>query len=191
MIGAFKKMAGSLFGSMNIMFKELSTNDFGLMLTWLEAHHIKAWWHSDIVWTLEAVAKKYANYVKGYKIVNDTKRPLSAFIIHVDDIPIGFIQYYNAHDFTQDFLRDDDLDISFLPQSCAGVDLFIGEERYIGKGVGPKILKKFLCDHVFKYFEHVFANPDINNTRSIKAFEKTGFSIIKTTDKVTCMLRAK
>jgi aminoglycoside 6'-N-acetyltransferase len=63
----------------------------------------------------------------------------------------------------------------------AGVDLLIGEEDAVGRGVGPRVLQQFAR-------EIVFANPATNavvatveepNRRSWRAFEKAGFRHVR------------
>jgi len=62
------------------------------------------------------------------------------------------------------------------------VDLFIGEEEYMGKGLGHVMLSMFVK-------EVVFANPNVttcvigpepNNGRAIAAYKKAGFVYVKT-----------
>ena len=52
---------------MTITFIPLAESHFPLLLRWLEAPHVKAWWDQDVTWTLELVREKYGNYIKGNK----------------------------------------------------------------------------------------------------------------------------
>ena len=47
---------------MKISFKLLSEAHFTLLLKWLEAPQVKAWWDKDVQWTLALVKEKYADY---------------------------------------------------------------------------------------------------------------------------------
>ena len=89
---------------MTIAFRNLSEHDFPLLLKWLETPHVKRWWDSEVVWTLDKITQKYSSYVKQYKIENGKKRSIFAFIIVLDDQPIGYIQYYDACDDRASFL---------------------------------------------------------------------------------------
>jgi RimJ/RimL family protein N-acetyltransferase len=53
------------------------------------------------------------------------------------------------------------------------VDLLIGEEDLVGRGLGPEILSKFVAEIVETDF--AFALVEEGNRRSWRAFEKAGF----------------
>lgn len=146
---------------MKIGFKPLSISDFPLLLKWLGARHVKQWWDQDISHTEESIAEKYSSYINSSKI--------RAFIINLDDKPIGYIQIYNAYDFPRSKPVDD------LPKSLGAIDFYIGEEEYLRKGIGTKILKAFVTQE----FDYIFVDPDLNNIAAIKTYENAGFKKIK------------
>lgn len=154
---------------MKIEFKPLSIFDFPLLLKWLSAPHVKKWWDQDITWTKESITEKYSSYVKGYKLENGEKKAISAFIIYLEDKPIGYIQIYNAYDFVRN------KPLSNLPKSLGAIDFYIGEEEYLGQGIGAKILKAF----DYQKFDYILVDPNINNIAAIKTYEKAGFEKIK------------
>ncbi len=141
-------------------FKPLAETDFPLLLKWLEEPHVKAWWDQGITWTPELVSKKYV-----------LKRPVHAYIILIDEVPIGYIQFYDINDFA-------DADRPACPQSVAGLDYYIGESGFLKKGFAPIILQKFLSEQVKPLFAHCLVDPDIQNTAAIRAYEKVGFKIM-------------
>ena len=166
---------------MIITFDVLTKNHFPLLLKWLETPHVKTWWDSQLEWTLELIQKKYEPYLNSSNLMN-------AYIFSVESKPIGYIQYYNKHDFP----REHDYALK-LPESCAAIDWYIGEPEFIARGIGTKALKLFLDIHVFSNFDNVFVDPDTANAVAIRVYEKTGFSTIsKANDnKVTLMLKTK
>jgi len=177
---------------MNISFKPLCESDFPLMLKWLEAPHVKQWWDLDIVWTLELVQRKYSSYANGYKNLklNDQiiKKPIYAFIIFAGDVPIGYMQYYNSHDFPP----EQSYNCSEFLEHCAGLDWYIGEVEFIGKGIASQIFLLFLEQFVFCKFDHVLVDPDSQNTKAIHIYEKIGFTVIKKTiNKNLLMIKTK
>ncbi len=174
---------------MKITFIPLQDQHLSLLLKWLETPHVKAWWDSDVQWTSELIKEKYGSYVHGYKVDHGIKKPMHAFIIAVDDQKIGYIQLYNAHTYK----RDDGLFPEGLPSSLAGIDIFIGEVQYRGKGYGSEIIKQFLAEHVDPFFESCFIDPDITNLRAIRAYENAGFVKMNTVmkGKVVWMVRGK
>jgi aminoglycoside 6'-N-acetyltransferase len=153
-------------------------------LKWLETPHVKAWWDQEIMWTPALIQAKYTSYVKGYSQakIQETlfERPIYASIISVDTTPIGYIHYYNKHDFTP----EQGFDTSCFPQSCAALDLYIGEPHYVRRGIGPSALILFLETHVFPHFDHAVVDPYTANTCAMKAYEKAGFKRMKTVNKV-------
>ena len=177
---------------MNITFIPLAESHFPLLIKWLEAPHVKLWWDQDIQWTPELIREKYGHYVDGRKLIDNSHRelaqkPIYAYIICLNDIPIGYIQYYNVHD----FLREQGHDLSELPNSCAGLDLYIGEIEFLGKNVGSKALILFLDQHVFQKFDYAFVDPDVTNTAAIRAYEKARFMKIKGIKDEIWMIREK
>lgn len=164
---------------MNINFIPLSNSHFPLLLKWLEMPHVKLWWDEEINWTPELIRKKYESYVKGYKKLElqgrVIQKPIHAFIITADNTPIGYIQYYNKHD----FLPEQGYSASELPKSCAALDFYIGETEYIGKNIGFKILTLFIKQYILQKFDYVFVNPDSANTKAIHVYKQAGFNVIK------------
>ena len=64
---------------------------------------------------------------------------------------------------------------SFLPPGSRGIDQFIGEPDMIGRGHGSA----FVREHVDRLFAGgvpaVGVDPDPENARAIRAYEKAGF----------------
>ncbi|WP_264336969.1 MULTISPECIES: acetyltransferase [unclassified Wolbachia] len=175
----------------NITFKALKEEHFLLLLKWLETPHVKKWWDADINWTPELIEKKYSTYIKGFKRLKfETqiiKKPMHAFIINCDGVDIGYIQYYNKHDFPP----EQGYDTSELSESCAAIDWYIGELDYVGKGIGPQALNIFLNEFVFKVYENAFVDPDIANVCAIRVYEKVGFKKIMEINSAILMIKAR
>ncbi len=171
---------------MNITFMPLSESHFSLLLKWLESSHVKKWWDQDIHWTPELIQQKYGTYVNGYKMEHDIAKPIGAYIICVDEKPIGYIQIYNAHDFSRD------KPLTSLPESLAAFDIFIGEADYLKRGIGSKAITIFLDQYAVSY-SYVFVNPDSTNVAAIRTYEKAGFKKIEyqSDTKEIWMLRKK
>jgi hypothetical protein len=54
--------------------------------------------------------------VAGYKLVQEEKKPIAAFIIEMDEKAVGYIQYYAASDFLEGTL------LNYLPKNMTTVD---------------------------------------------------------------------
>ena len=156
---------------MTITFETLHESDFPLLLKWLEAPHVKAWWDQGVTYTLESVKEKYSSYIKGYKLINGAQKPIQGFIIHNNHNPVGYIQIYNAYDFPRS------KSLLGLPENLGAFDIFIGEAAALQQGLGSKAISQFLNTHGSQY-SHIFADPDASNTRAIKCYAKAGFNKI-------------
>jgi RimJ/RimL family protein N-acetyltransferase len=117
--------------------------------------------------------------------VDGIKRPLHAFVVMLDEISVGYIQYYNAYDFSRDTVLEN------LPQSLAALDLYIGDPAYIGKGLAAPILRAFLEDHVWRTFQHCLVDPDVKNIAAIKAYQKAGFVMVKHVDDMVWLVATR
>lgn len=155
---------------MTISFRRLSEQDFPLLLKWLETPHVKIWWDSDVVWAMDKIIQKYGSYVNQYKIENGKKKSIFAFIIVLDEQPIGYIQYYDA--------------LAFLPlpanktfdfKKIAAIDFYLGEESVLGQGIGSAALMQFVQHTVFQQFDTALVTPDIKNHSAIACYQKAGF----------------
>jgi aminoglycoside 6'-N-acetyltransferase len=76
------------------------------------------------------------------------------YVIVVDGRPAGMIQTYDGE-----------------------VDLLIGEEELTGRGLGPRILMRFVDELAGR--DIVFAHVEEGNRRSWRAFEKAGFRHVR------------
>lgn len=155
----------------NITFEHLNESHFSLLLKWLETPHVKKWWDQEVNYTIDLVRAKYSSYVEDYKQVGMVNKPIHAYIINVEQNPIGYIQIYNAYDFPR---SEPLLD---LPQNLGVFDIFIGEEKYLGQNLGSKAIVEFLNLHCSNY-DHIFADPALENIAAIKCYEKAGFKKI-------------
>lgn len=114
--------------------------------------------------TIEAIQKRYAPKIKGEK-------PTDCYFALYEDKPVGYIQKYFVNDWPElgDYLNYDDTVVS--------VDLFIGDQEYMGRGFGSLMLSEFLKQVVFNNPKVTMCmiGPEPNNKRAIRAYEKVGF----------------
>lgn len=160
---------------MIITFKPLNESHFSLLLRWLEMPHVKKWWLPEKDWTIDTIYEKYYSYVRGVRMEYGELKKIIAYIIYINTTPIGYIQYYNVFDFKLFYKNYCDLDISFLPKYCAGVDLYIGEIDFINAGYGAKILLAFMKNYIQQEFKYIFITPNKANLAAIHVYEKVGF----------------
>jgi len=93
-----------------------------------------------------------------------------AYVAHLDDEPVGFIQSYVAA-YAGDGLWPDEHDPGVL-----GIDQFLADESRLNRGLGTAMVRAF----VEKLFEdptttRVQTDPSPANPRAIRCYEKVGF----------------
>jgi aminoglycoside 6'-N-acetyltransferase len=138
-----------------IEFRPLAPDDLPLLREWLEREHVALWWRDERA--------------------EDHLDPNEHFIIELDGRPVGMIQTYLVDDYPEwKAVVGDDPDL-------AGVDLLIGEEELVGRGIGPRVLERFAREVVFGRAETtaVVATVEEGNRRSWRAFEKAGFRHVR------------
>ena len=153
---------------LNISFRRLTHDDLPLMHRWLNAGEAFKWYGLKPT-TLEEISAEYAPII-------ERTDPTFGYVILIDDQPAGYIQWYLIHDHP-DYARQVD-----VPTDSAGVDLFIGEEQFLHRGLGSAIMHAFLHDFVFAddRVGRCIIDPDERNTIAIRAYEKAGFHHLKT-----------
>ena len=147
-----------------LSFRPLGRSDFPLLQHWLSAPHVDAWWHERI--DLAGVDEKYGPRVDGAE-------PTHVFVIEHEGRPVGWIQWYLWADYPAHALQ-----LAAEPDS-AGIDLAIGELGMTGLGLGPVAIREFLEQIVFRDggVSAVISDPEEANRRSVRAFQKAGFTV--------------
>ncbi len=160
---------------MKITFVPLAESHFPLLLKWLETPHVKKWWDQDVTYTMELVKEKFGKHIHGLALSKNSNHKTYAYIICANKEMIGYIQAYNAHDFS----HENSLDLSAISGSVCGIDLFIGEQLFLHKGWGAVILNAFESQVLTTHFDRCLLDPAKDNLTAIKAFTKAGFKIFE------------
>jgi aminoglycoside 6'-N-acetyltransferase len=142
-----------------IEFRPLAEDDLPLVEEWLRRDHVARWWRDDIA---ESLAE--------YRAALEGREPTDHFMIVVDGCAIGMIQTYLVSDYPEWE------EVVQVGEGVAGVDLMIGEEELIGRGLGPQILSAFAC---LVAAPSIVATVEEPNRRSWRAFEKAGFRHVR------------
>jgi aminoglycoside 6'-N-acetyltransferase len=151
-----------------IRFRPLGHADLALLQRWLNDDFVARWWPG---WpSLEQVRARYAPRIDG-------PDPTKCFIIELNATPVGFIQCY------RDVAEEPHLRALFdQPERVAGIDLFLGERAYAYRGLGPRIIRRFLREVVFDSpaTSLCMIDPAQNNLAAIAAYKKVGFHYLTT-----------
>jgi RimJ/RimL family protein N-acetyltransferase len=127
---------------------------------WMAQPHIQRWWQQD--WSEERWAQELSSQAAGEHSI-----PCMAA---VDSEDFGYVELYRVrHDRLAEYYPSDEHDW--------GVHVAIGEVTRIGRGLGRRLLRA-LADALLGTdpdCRRVVAEPDIDNTQSVRAFTAAGF----------------
>lgn len=163
-----------------ITFRPLARTDLPTLQRWLNTPHVYEWWGRQVgPGALGGVGENAATEAQietKYGPTLDHGGTTQRFIMEHDGESTGLIQWYHLRDFA-DYARK----IGEDPATSAGMDLFIGEPSAIGRGLGSHAIDSFVTSIVFLQddVERIVTGPAKTNGRSIRAFEKAGFRIVR------------
>ena len=162
-----------------ISFRPVVAADLPMLRSWMVQDHWREWWGE-----VETELGYIVDMIEG----RDTTRP---FIFQVDGEDIGYIQYWTIGDNLFEPWLSQAPWMTELPADAIGVDLSIGENDGISKGVGSAALRAFTENLLSEGFETIIIDPDCRNKRAVRAYEKAGYrkieSLIGKTDDTLLM----
>ncbi|CEK10548.1 GNAT family N-acetyltransferase [Legionella hackeliae] len=138
-----------------ILFKQLSNSDIPTLHGWLQLPHVREFWDDG---------HRKQRQVKQYYLKYDG---VLRFMVMIGGEPVGYIQRYSIdkkHPFwkyTQSY-------------PSAGIDLFIGNTQFLGKGWAVKILASFI-KHYCSTAAEIIVDPEKTNHKAIRSYSRLGF----------------
>jgi RimJ/RimL family protein N-acetyltransferase len=145
----------------------LGDNDVPLVAAWLNKEHIKKWYE------IPRLGVAIDDWITEIKERNGKYCWITYLIAMWQNHPIGFCQYYKC-------LDSIDEDFGTLPLTGAyGIDYLVGEESYLGKGLGKGIVA-LLVESISSLpdAQRVTADIDMDNTISEKTLLSCGFTLL-------------
>ena len=152
----------------SLSFHLVDTSTYETVLAWLHKPHVNAFYHGDGL----------RNTITNVKAqVEGETSAFQNWIASDDGRPFGFLM-------TSTIRPDKETDSRFnkhmFPDSRAiTLDLLIGEEDYLSKGLAAPMIQAFLLDK-FPEVDQVFIDPEDSNLRAIHVYEKAGFKQLET-----------
>jgi RimJ/RimL family protein N-acetyltransferase len=137
--------------------------DLERLRRWLNAPHVNRWWSRRPL-TREEVRAKYLPRLRG-------KQPMHCVIAVIDSHAAGFVQTYRIDDYAQ-------YTPAFrLPSGGWGIDWFIGEPDWIGKGHGAPLLDAFVRGWLWPRREvaYAVAGAGVDNLAALRCYERAEF----------------
>ena len=135
-------------------FRPMTEADLPLLHRWLNEPHVSRWWGEP--------AAQF-DLVSG-----DLNEPaMDQFIVIKDSQPFAYLQCYRLTDWNVGFGEQ--------PDGTRGIDLLIGETEMLGRGHGSHFIRTFVERQFAAGTARVVTDPDPQNDRAIRAYEKAGF----------------
>ncbi len=151
-----------------ISFRPLCIDDMQSLFLWLLRPHVAKWYATAPTSFTEVIVK--------YGPRTLPESPVRAFVLVVDGTDVGYIQAYPLELFAEYAAALE------AEPGVASMDLLIGEEMFLGWGLGARAIRHFVDQVVFAQpgVSACVAGPVAGNVASIRAFEKAGFRAWKT-----------
>ena len=136
-------------------FREMSAADLPLVRDWLTRPHVREWGGDPV---------EQFTLVSG-----DMAEPaMDQFIVSAGGTAFGYLQCYNPAVWPEGGL-------GLHPAGTCGIDQFIGANDMIGRGHGSAFIRAFIEGLLARGAPRVVTDPDPDNGRAIRAYEKAGF----------------
>jgi aminoglycoside 6'-N-acetyltransferase len=151
-------------------FRPMTAADLPLIKRWLAAPHVAEWWGDP---------DEQFGLVSG-----DLDHPaMDQYIVHCGARPFGYLQCYRLTDWN----------IGFGPQpdETRGIDQFIAAPDMVNCGHGSGFIRAFTTRLLADGTPRVVVDPDPENARAIRCYEKAGFRrdrLVETPDGVALLM---
>jgi RimJ/RimL family protein N-acetyltransferase len=150
-----------------ITFRLATLIDHDLIKTWWTKPHVMEFWdNSKSMW------ENVENYLRGKKDLFDY------WIGYLDGKPFSLLM-------TSEFEKNQPIDNPYVkwidPNGLTmSIDFMIGDEQFLGKGLGSNTLIQFSDLLHQKGVTALLIDPAENNPRAIHVYQKSGFEIVET-----------
>lgn len=146
-----------------IRFDPVTEIDYSLLRRRLATPHWREWWGE-----LDVEFGYIVDMVDG----RDGSHP---FILSLDGLPVGYIQYWHVGIHQTAEGAKDNLWLMELPAASIGIDLSIGEASLLSRGIGSTVLRAFVRRLRSEGYSSIIIDPDPQNVRAVRAYRKAGF----------------
>lgn len=135
------------------LIRRAGTPDLPLLRRWRGEPHVSRWWGAPEV---EPEAEKLCD------------PRIAMWIVEAGGEPFGFIQDYDVHAWP-------DHHFGYLPAPSRGMDVYIGEPGFIGRGHGAALIRQHVDELFAGGVRAVGIDPNPDNLAALRAFQKAGF----------------
>jgi aminoglycoside 6'-N-acetyltransferase len=128
--------------------------------SWLGEPHVARWYGEGPDESLEHIRSH----------IDDPA--IDCFLVQHNGRPIGYIQAYDPFTWPDHPYRDQ-------PRGTIGIDQFIGDQDFVGRGHGPRFIDQFVLDRFSLGVPRVVTDPNPANAAAIRAYGKAGFAPVE------------
>ena len=148
--------------ALQYQFRPMSVADLPMVRHWLEAPHVAQWWRDP--------DEQFA------LVSEDLDHPaMDQFVVTADDRPFAYLQCYDPTAWSNNGLGTH-------PLGTRGIDQFIGEPDMVDRGHGSALIRSFVDGLLKNGTPRVVTDPDSENFRAVRAYEKAGFQKVSLVD---------
>ena len=150
-----------------LSFFPVEEKHLAIIHDWLKKDHVKEFYYGQ---GLENTLRNLDLFIKG--INHNGEYSFEHWIAYIGDKPFGFLFTSpvegprNSENYVNKWYEEGKETIT--------LDLLIGEEEFLGKGLGHRMIQEFLLDK-FSRASKVLIDPEASNTKAIHVYEKAGF----------------
>ncbi len=142
-------------------FELLKKEQVGMVLEWFKQEHVAQFWNGV---GLQNTLKSIETFVSG------KETSFHIWIAYEQQIPFAYLKTARI-DLEKDPLYAQYCDVEAI---AITLDLFIGDTRYLGKGLAHIMIQELL-QQKFLHASDIFIDPAVDNPRAIHVYEKAGF----------------
>ena len=136
-------------------FRAMAADDLPMIRDWLAEPHVSAWWGD--------AAEQFA------LVSGDLGDPaMQQFIVAADGRRFAYLQCYDPAAWPQGGL-------GVQPAGTRGIDQFIGDPTMVDRGHGSAFIRVFVDGLLKNGAPRAVTDPNPDNARAIRAYEKAGF----------------
>src|SRR5262245_52150865 len=140
--------------SLTFDFAPLAHSHLPIVGAWLAQPHVARWYDSP-----QEALRRIERHLDESEI--------QCFLVRLDGRPIGYIQAYDPHAYQSHPYQDQ-------PMDTRGIDQFIGEAAFVGRGHGPRFIDQFVLDLYDRGATRIVTDPHPTNAAAIRAYIKAG-----------------
>jgi aminoglycoside 6'-N-acetyltransferase len=151
----------------DIAFRPVSPGDLAMLGEWMRRPHWRDWWGDPYV---------ELGYVSD--MIEGRDPTCDPFLFDLDGEPSGYIQVWRIGPHQTPEWANDNPWLMALPASAVGVDLSIANPEQLSRGVGSRVLRRFVEQIAMPRGAPVIIDPDPENGRAVAAYRKAGFRLV-------------